>query len=344
MREYVRPGDTVLLKVNLLAPMPPEKSITTHPALVEAVSREVTKAGGKVLVGDSPAGIPRGVERFWEITGIGEAVERTRGMMVKFEGSGTRSHREGGRIYHLSAVLDHVDVVINMPKLKTHGLTLFTGAVKNCFGLIPGYQKTNFHKKAPKVEPFSEILVDIFSLAKPHLHIMDAVIGLEGNGPSANGSPRKIGLILASGDGVSLDSVAARIIGFGEGRIATTRIAAERGLGEGRLSHIQIEGPPLSGIAVPGYALPTHYFLNLVPTWLVKFAERYVWVRPKADPVECTRCGVCIESCPVQCISPGDGGIPTIDYSACINCLSCDESCPHGAMIQEMSWLARRIH
>ena len=343
IREFVKPGNTVLLKVNMLSAKAPEKAITTHPRVLEAVARQVTAAGGKVIVGDSPAGVLSGIKRFWENTGIGAATEKFGGELVRFEGGGTRKISTGGRVYHITSFVDRVDVIINLPKLKTHGLTLFTGAIKNCFGLLPGFQKANMHKAAPKVDPFSGILVDIFEQVKPSLTIMDAVLGLEGNGPSTSGSPREVGLIIASPDAVALDAAAARIIGYGENDIATTRIAEARGLGAGSLDRLDWQGPPLKDIAVRDYKLPSNSLLRLVPGWLANFAGRFVWVHPRAVAGNCEACGVCIDNCPVSCMTPNGDDVPVIDYNACINCLSCDESCPHEAIIQEMSWLAKKL-
>lgn len=343
MGSFVSSGQTVLLKNNLLAAKAPERGITTHPVVVEAVARAVQRAGGRVIVGDSPAGVIAGIERFWHNTGIGDAVERVGGTLVKFEGAGTTAHQVNGSVYHLSAFLDRVDLVINLPKLKTHGLTLFTGAVKNCFGLIPGFRKSEYHKAAPKTAPFSEILVDIFSLSRPRLNIMDGIIGLEGNGPSTSGSARQVGLLLASPDAVALDTVASTVIGCKPDSIATSRIAAARGLGTAGLDRIGIEGPALDEIRIDDYQLPSNYYLNLVPTWLVHALGRFVWVRPRSRPELCTGCGTCIENCPVDAMTPDRNGIPDIDYSVCINCLSCDESCPEDAIEQQVSWLAKKF-
>lgn len=340
---FVSKGNTVLLKNNLLAAKAPERGITTHPVVLEVVARAVQRAGGRVIVGDSPAGVLSGIDRFWHNTGVGEAVNRFGGTLVKFEGAGTSAYRVNETVYHLSSFLDKVDVVINLPKLKTHGLTLFTGAVKNCFGLIPGFRKSEYHKLAPKTGPFSEILVDIFSLAKPHFNIMDGIVGLEGNGPSTSGSARQVGLLMASPDAVSLDSVSSAIIGCKPGSIATTRIAAKRELGEADLERIRIDGPPLNELLIVDYKLPSNYYLNFVPTWLVKSLGRYVWVRPKSKPEECTGCGTCVENCPVDAMTPDRDGVPIIDYSVCINCLSCDESCPEDAIEQQVSWLAKKL-
>ncbi len=343
IKEFVKPGDTVLLKINLLAAKAPERGITTHPVFLEVVAREVIRAGGRVIVGDSPAGVLKGIKRFWENTGIGESVERFKGALVKFEGAGTSRYSSNGNTYHLTSFLEKVDTVINLPKLKTHGLTLFTGAVKNCFGLVPGFQKSEFHKAAPKVEPFSRLLVDIFSFAKPRLNIMDGIIGLEGNGPSTSGAPRNAGLVLASPDAVALDAAASAVIGLKNDAVATTRIAAAAGIGENRLDNIKIEGAALDDVKIPDYQLPSNYYLNFIPTWMIKTLGRFVWVRPRASAQQCIGCGICIKNCPVEAMSPNGAKIPEIDYSVCINCLSCDESCPEDAIEQQVSWLAKKF-
>jgi uncharacterized protein (DUF362 family)/Pyruvate/2-oxoacid:ferredoxin oxidoreductase delta subunit len=344
MGEFVSPGQTVLLKVNLLAAKGPDRGITTHPAVVEAVAREVQRAGGRVVLGDSPAGVMKNIRRYWAKTGIGEVAERLGIDLVRFEGTGTRAHRVDGRVYHLTRFVTEVDRVINLPKLKTHGLTLMTGAVKNCYGTIPGFQKSEYHKQAPHPDPFAEIVVDVFSLVSPVLHVMDGILALEGNGPSTSGSPRKVGLLLASPDAVALDAVAASVIGFDPLEIPTTRVAASRGLGVADLSAIELDGPPLERIRIPDYRLPSNYFLRYVPTWMVRTLGRFVWVRPKPVPDRCTACGACIANCPVDAMTPDRRGVPRIDYDRCIHCLSCDESCDHDAIEQAVSWLARRFH
>jgi Pyruvate/2-oxoacid:ferredoxin oxidoreductase delta subunit len=148
---------------------------------------------------------------------------------------------------------------------------------------------------------------------------------------------------MASPDAVALDAVAAGVIGYGPGVIDTTRIAEARELGVGNLAQLDWQGPPLDQIAVRDYKLPSNSLLRLVPGWLAKFAGRFVWVRPRAVADNCEACGICIDNCPVGCMVPDANGVPIIDYTTCINCLSCDESCAHEAIIQQMSWLARKL-
>ncbi len=342
MERFVQRGQWVHLKPNLLAAKEPARAITTHPAVVEAVVRMVQDLGGHVTVGDSPGGAVTGVQRYWQNTGLMEVARRTGARLVSFETGGVVERKVRGLSYFVSRYLVEADVVINLPKLKTHNLTLYTGAVKNLFGAIPGLRKSEYHKQAPHPEDFAEVLVDIYSAVRPHLHIADAIIGQEGNGPSS-GKVRPMGLLLASSDGVALDAVGAAIMGFAENEIDTTRIAAQRGLGQGSLEHVQLIGAELEGLRLPDFILPSNRLIKLLPRWLMVLAARLIWVRPRAIRDLCQQCGVCQTNCPVGAISTDADGFPVMDYERCIKCMCCDESCPHHAIEQEMSWLARRF-
>jgi uncharacterized protein (DUF362 family)/Pyruvate/2-oxoacid:ferredoxin oxidoreductase delta subunit len=340
MERFVQRGQWVHLKPNLLAAKEPARAITTHPAVVEAVVRMVQDLGAEVTIGDSPGGAVTGVQRYWDNTGLTEVARRTR--LVSFETGGVVERKVRGKSYFVSRYLVEADVVINLPKLKTHNLTLYTGAVKNLFGAIPGLRKSEYHKQAPHPEDFAEVLVDIYSVVRPHLHIADAIVGQEGNGPSS-GKVRPMGLVLASSDGVALDAVGAAIMGFAEGEIDTTRIATQRGLGEGSLERIQLIGGDVQSLRLPDFALPSNRLIKLLPRWLMLLAARLIWVRPRAIRELCQQCGMCQTNCPVGAIHTDADGFPVMDYERCIKCMCCDESCPHQAIEQEMSWLARRF-
>jgi uncharacterized protein (DUF362 family)/Pyruvate/2-oxoacid:ferredoxin oxidoreductase delta subunit len=340
IQKYVRPGAKVLLKPNMLSAKEPERAITTHPVFIEAMIREVRAAGGEVWIGDSPSGALKGVKRCWEKTGFFALAERTGVELVSFEAGGTVVKKVNEHTFHIAKAVFDADLVINLPKFKTHGFALYTGAVKNLFGTLPGFQKASFHKMFTHPARFGQVLAEIYGLVKPGLHVMDGILGMEGNGP-ATGHPRQTGLVLASADGVALDTVASAIMGFKKNEIDAVRIAGESGFGVHRLDDIDILGERLEDVRFNDFALPSNHLMKYVPDFLVRWLGSFVWVRPKADE-RCTGCAICARGCPVEAICMQDGR-PVVDYKRCINCLCCNESCPESAMIQELSWLARRV-
>ncbi|MBN2417036.1 DUF362 domain-containing protein [bacterium] len=338
---FVARGQRVLIKPNMLSARAPDQGVTTHPAVLEAVIRLVQGAGATAIVGDSPSGAIKGVQRCWRKTGF-EAVCRDLGVaLVNFEADGSAERSINGNRYHIARSVLEADAVINLPKMKTHGFTLFTGAVKNLFGTLPGFQKANYHKLYPHPGEFSTRLVDIYQCINPVLTVMDGITAMEGHGP-ATGSLVQANLLLAAADGIALDAVAADIMGFREGEIDALRIAAERGAGVADISSIEtitLDGSPVPKIS---FSLPSNRLMKAVPAALVRLAGRLIWVRPTVNRDLCISCGICAESCPVEAIEMVDG-LPKIDYTECINCLCCNESCSAGAVYQKLSWFAEKI-
>ncbi|MBN1779533.1 DUF362 domain-containing protein [bacterium] len=341
MRSFVKRGQTVLLKPNMLSAKAPERAITTHPVVLEAVVREVQQAGGKVLIGDSPSGALKGVKRCWENTGFLKVAEATGSRLVNFEADGSLVREKNGRKYHIARAVLESDVVINLPKFKTHGFTLYTGAIKNLYGTLPGFQKARFHKQLPHPDKFSQVIVDIYGIVKPALHLMDGILGMEGNGP-ATGIRRQVGLLLAGTDGVALDTIASSIMGFKPMEIDAIRLAAHDMLGETDAGRIAVVPGELGDYQIHDFNLPSNRMMKFVPSFLVKWLGRFLWVRPRADLEKCTGCAVCAKGCPVEAIEMIDNH-PMMDYHKCINCLCCNESCPENAIFQELSWIARRL-
>ncbi len=341
IEKYVRKGQKVLLKPNMLSAKTPERGITTHPVLLETVVRIVQAQGAEVWIGDSPSGALKGIKRCWENTGFLEVAERTGARLINFEASGTQKISNQGKVFHFAQSVFEADVVINLPKWKTHGFTLYTGAIKNLYGTLPGFQKARFHKEYPLPKKFSQNLVDIYKCICPALHIMDGVLGMSGNGP-ATGDLRDVGLLVASEDGVALDTVVSHLMGFDPKNIDMIRLAGEQGLGISDLKRIETSGIPLNKIKLDNFLLPSNYYMKFIPEFLVKLIGRFIWVKPKADYTICTGCQVCAKGCPVNAITMVENH-PVMDYTKCINCMCCNESCPENAIYQEMSWLAKRF-
>ncbi len=342
LEKFVKPGQKILLKPNLLSAKEPSRAITTHPEIVAAVARKVKKIGAEVIVGDSPGGAKRGVRRVWKNTGMLDMAEREGLELVNFEASGVDKFSIDGRDYYLAKPAIEADLIISLAKLKTHVLTLMTGGVKNVFGLIPGFRKANYHKEFPKPEEFSQVIVDIFSLKTPTLTIMDAILAMEGDGPSS-GTPRWANLLLASSDAVALDAVAAEIIGLNPRRVPTIRIASEAGLGIGWTEAIHVVGESLADVKIRDYKLTSNRKMELIPKFLWKLITPYFWVRPAITAETCCHCYSCVDSCPTEALKPGENKTPVFNYDLCINCWCCHELCTDKSVFVDQSWLAKKF-
>jgi uncharacterized protein (DUF362 family)/Pyruvate/2-oxoacid:ferredoxin oxidoreductase delta subunit len=355
MGQFVQPGQKVLLKVNLLSATSPERGIVTHPAVVEAMVRLVQEAGGIPLIADSPGGsVPyteAGLRRIYEASGLMEVAKRT-GAVLNWDTSYEEiSHPEGFLVKRLEVIKPvlEADVVISMPKLKTHVLTTFTGATKNLFGVVPGIAKGIFHARMRNVTHFALMLLDITSLVKPALVLMDAIVGMEGDGPST-GPLRDVGVILASRDSVALDVVATSIVGFDPLKVPTLREAAARGLWTGKVDDVVTLGASVNEVLVPDFQPPsaspredatmgnpffTRHFGPLITD--------HFTLRPVPQRGRCIACGDCVAGCPQQAIAIVDS-LAVIDYSQCIRCYCCHELCTEGAIDLERSWLGSLVH
>ena len=346
--QFVKPGQTILIKPNALMGASPEHAVTTHPAVISAVVREVIKAGGRALVGDSPGNAYANVEKCMVETGIKPAVEAAGGEMVYFQSAGIvqlKSPSNNPRMPSMpiaKAVIE-ADAVINLAKLKTHGLTLYTGAIKNMFGAVPGFNKTLFHANCQNPRDFAASLVDVFELTKPELSIIDAVVGMEGRGPS-EGNPRKLGALIAATDAVAADAVGSYLIGYEPLGINTTALAYQRGLGEARLDRIEIAGAGLEALRQKDWAHAKNMsqMIQKLPHRLFRFLVRRISIKPVIDQAKCTRCQVCVRNCPAKTIHfHRDRNKVEIDHSKCIYCFCCHELCPYKAVQLHKSWLAK---
>ncbi|GAB6138155.1 DUF362 domain-containing protein [Halanaerobaculum tunisiense] len=333
IEEYVTAGDQVLVKPNLLSPHDPELGITTHPLVVRAVIHQVHKAGGQVIVGESSGGMMVNqslTKKSFVETGTQQVCQELGVEVVNFDRVATEvvTAPQGEEI-PLPQVLLAADVVISLPKLKTHSLTLFTGAIKNLYGCIPGMKKAEYHKLYPTPQDFASLIVDLYSLIQPDLAIMDGVIGLEGNGPGTTGVKCRIGSILASTDLVALDTLAASYLGYKSDQVPITRIASEQKLGTNQLEQIEVVGD----FAAPNrdFNLPSNALLSILPEWLVGSVFNSLLSRPEVNQEDCVGCQLCLQSCPQEVIVE-DGSQVKIKEEDCIKCLCCQELCPEEAI------------
>jgi len=337
---FIKPGSTVLVKPNLLMSKEPEYGITTHPEVVRAVIHILKEINCKVIVGDGPSIWGRYIENVdgvYAVTGIKKLCQDEGVELVTFDKRRMRDK------YPLTVWLDKCDHLVSLPKFKTHELTLLTGAIKNLFGLVSGTYKLELHKNNFAPTEFAKILVDIYQDARPALTIIDGILALEGDGPATSGKLRHLRLLLGGSDCVALDTVMAGIMGIKGREVLTTKEAALRGLGEGRLNKINIIGENIDKLKVRPFKLPvTSLSINNLAWPLKDIVKPLLRYYPYCLSLKCTRCGHCVNVCPKKCISLGKGGI-RIDYKQCIACFCCQESCSSAAIAVKKSILARLI-
>jgi uncharacterized protein (DUF362 family)/ferredoxin len=348
---YVREGQTVLLKPNLLSARPPEAAVTTHPAVVEAVAREVMAVGGRPMIGDSPPYQGHNAKRYeslCRVTGMSDVANRL-GIEIVSLDHPWREVETGGKLFRRAPVASaflEADVVINLPKLKTHGLTAFSGALKNTFGCVPGLKKSQLHLQAaedPRI--FQQLVVDVYRACVPTLNLMDAVVGMEGHGPS-QGQPRQVGAILAGVDAVALDVVACELVGISPTSVATLRLAGEQGLGEARLEKIDIVGEELEAVRVPGFRpSPIGSGFSQIPKPILGPLKSQFVPMPHVRRRECIGCGDCVKVCAAGAMrvvprrrNPARK-VARADFKKCIACYCCDEACTYGAIGIRKGWL-----
>ena len=322
-------GKKVVIKPNVLRTSRAEEHIVTNPAILRAVIEKVeTLSPAEIIVGDNPGLFNYGDnENCFEQTGLMAAAK---GYYKNLGDSSQHLKFNPDYMPEIGVSKDimEADVLISLPKFKTHGLTGMTAAIKNSYGILPGAQKARLHHLAGTPERFHEVVVEVFRLRVPDLFIMDAVVGMEGNGP-ASPELRKIGLLLAADNAVALDAVVARMMGLDPGRLRFLQQAKTFGLGDFDAQLIEIEGefkvldnfklPPLGGDAIMGN-----------PT-IQQLMSAKAQVKPTADPELCTACGSCIDHCPVTALSMAKT-VPVVDKDTCIACFCCQEICPEKAI------------
>ena len=333
-------GKRALLKVNLMRATPPDQARTTHPEFLRAVIRVVKEQGGTPLVGES-SGVIGFTDEAFEASGLAAVARGEGAELVNFDAQDMRHVEVDGkelRSLYLPAILWECDLLVTLPKLKTHTLTTFTGALKNQMGLLPGGSKCAIHRIASTPARLGEAVVDINVAVPFHLGIMDGIVGLEGGG-SVAGKPVAAGIVAASTDLTALDAVCCALVGIAPEEVPTTRAADRRRIGHGRLEDVQVMGwdlaRPVARFARPG---PEPKRVSLVAKTVYRMREQAL--RPVAVRAECRQCGTCAEVCPVHAITLDPWPIVA---SACIYCFACRERCPTGAMKLSCKWYLKPL-
>lgn len=338
LQKYIRAGQKVLLKVNLLMKKKPEDAVTTHPALVEAVIKQVQDIGAQVIIADSPGGpfTKSWIKGIYKETGMEEIASKTDAQLNWNFQQKEYSFTEGKILKQitLAEIVKEVDVIISIAKLKTHGFTIYTGAVKNLFGTVPGLLKADYHLRMSNIKDFSNMLVDITEFVKPQISIIDAVVGMEGAGPSA-GDLKKIGLLAASTNPHALDLACCHIIGIPPNRVYTLQNAIERSLIPEDFRLLNIQGLTQKDLNPIPFKVPVSSRDRHVPIPLPDVVDKFLYniLRPRPEFIheKCVGCGLCARNCPAKCIQMIEQR-PYVDLSTCIRCFCCQELCPYHAV------------
>ncbi len=350
--EWVKSGMCIVIKANLVGAIEPDKGATTHPALLAALTRMLKARGARVIIGDSPGGLfnESFLNRVYKLTGMEQAVQA--GAELNHDFSQKVAAFPEGKVakrFSYTAYLDQADAIISFCKLKTHGMMSLTAATKNLFGAVPGTMKPEYHFRYPEPLDFAGMIVDLNSYFKPKLFLVDGVVGMEGNGPTA-GKPRFVGALLAGTDCHKLDMICAELIGVEPMAVPTLRAAANYGMIPETTQDIEVAGD-WEALKVTDFDLVKQnknmQFRNIFPGKLgglfadvVKLCLR---AKPKLKPSACIGCGYCGRICPAKAIVIKNKKA-VIDRKKCIRCFCCQEFCPEGAMEVQRPIIARVLN
>jgi uncharacterized protein (DUF362 family)/Pyruvate/2-oxoacid:ferredoxin oxidoreductase delta subunit len=319
----IKRGSNVLIKPNLLTSARPDQAITTHPLIIKAAAEYAISKGASVRISDSPA--TGSFQRIIRECGIEDALKGMPVEISPLKTSRTVDLDGKWRSIELSAEALDTDVIINLPKLKTHSQMGLTLAVKNLFGCIVGMKKPEWHfRVGENKELFAELLINIYKALKPRINLIDGILGMEGDGPGTGGSPRHLGVLMGSTDALSMDMAVCQMIGIDRYSLLTNSAARDMGLDNG--FRISGELP-----VIRDFRKPDVRDLMFGPRFAHRFMRRHITSRPSNIEDLCEFCNECVKICPAKAVkNPGKRLV--FDYEQCIRCYCCLEICPHGAM------------
>lgn len=322
--ELIKKGSFVVIKPNLLAPASPESAMLTHPLVVRACVEYVLQKGARPQISDSPA-----MGSFNAVLGKSGIRDALRGMDVsyaEFKDSETIDTGEPFRQVEIARDALRADLLINLPKLKSHSQMLLTLGVKNLYGCVVGHRKPEWHfRTGVNREMFARLLVHIYRAVRPSITILDGILAMEGQGPGKRGTPRQMGVLIGSNDAVALDRAVCRMLGIDPEQLLTNKIAGELGLADALLD-VEGEIP-----VIKDFSFPEITPLVFGPERLHGLMRRHLVQRPVVDDGLCRACGECWNYCPAGAIT-SESRRPAFDYDKCIRCYCCIEVCPHAAL------------
>ena len=350
--DFVKSGMRIVIKANLVSAMTPDTAATTHHVLLSALTEMLVERGATVVIGDSPGGLYNSVfvGKVYRASGVTECENHGATLNRDFgEKSTTFEEATVLHSFTYTSYLDGADAIINFCKLKSHGMMGMSCAAKNMFGTIPGIIKPEYHYRFPKYSDFANMLLDLDEYFHPVISIADAVVGMEGNGPTA-GTPREIGCLLASHSPHTLDMVAARIIGIDPIGVPTIAAAVERGLSPRDVNDVTVFGDAEKFYLTDFETVTEKRSLeftgngkNPIKRIFGKIAGAILKTRPVLKKDICVGCGVCKNICPAKAIVIKDKKA-IIDRSLCIRCFCCQEFCPKSAMKVRRTALGAIFH
>lgn len=326
-RDIIIANRRVVIKPNLLTPAAPDKAILTHPLIVRAVVEYVNQRGARPVVSDSNA-----MGSFDKVLNESGIKDELKGLDVEFREFKTSVFVDVGAPFNrieLAKDAIEADLIINLPKLKTHVQMLMTLGVKNLFGCVVGLKKPEWHfRTGANREMFAQLLVMIHNAVRPSITILDGILAMEGEGPGRSGKPKDVGVIMGSDNAIALDITVCRMLGLPPDSVFTNKAAREMGCVP---EHIEVVGklPLIKDFAIPGM-VP----IVFGPKLLHGMMRRHLVQRPFCNASICKMCGECWRYCPAHAIAHDKKRI-SFDYDKCIRCYCCIEVCPHGALHAE---------
>ncbi len=345
--KFVKKGQKVLLKPNLLVADPPEKCVTTHPAVFRAAAELLQGTGAVLSYGDSPSfGSTAGAAKK---AGLAAVAGKLGIPLADFSTAVEMFYGKGGqnRKFFIAKAVTENEVIVSLPKLKTHAFEKYTGCVKNQFGCIPGVRKGEYHIKLPDANQFAKMLVDLNNLVHPSLYIMDGIQAMEGNGPRG-GTPRKMNVLLMSADPIALDATVCRLIDIDPEYVPTIKFGHEAGSGTYDEKEIELLGDDFSGFVQRDFDISRSPLRPYRAKGIMRFLSNRFVPKPYIIAEKCVKCGVCVNMCPttpksVDWVGGDKKRPPAHNYSTCIRCYCCQEVCPESAIELKFPLLRRMI-
>ncbi len=349
---WVKPGMCIVIKANLVGAYEPDAGATTHPGLLAALTKLLKARGARVVIGDSPGGLynEAAMSRVYRVTGLEAAVAE--GAELNHDFGQKAAHYPQGHVakdFLYTSYLDQADGIISFCKLKSHGMMGLSAATKNLFGAVPGTTKPEYHFRYPEPLDFAGMIIDLNDYFQPKLFLVDGVVAMEGNGPTA-GKPRHVGVLMAGTDCHKVDMICAKLIGLEPMTVPTLQAAVNYGYITEHCEDIEVAGD-VEGLMVKDFEkvlqAKSMQFRNVLPGRLGELfgdvARACLRPRPKLKASECVGCGVCYRVCPAKAIEIRKGKA-VIQRKACIRCFCCQEFCPKGAMKVHRPIIARILN